>query len=113
MKKKELRVRAWVEVRGKKCFGPGKADLLRLVGETGSISSAAREMGLSYRKAWSMVRDLNKAAITPLVVPQKGGEKGGGATLTPAGKNLLDRYDRLSKKLGRIISDEASLLDLF
>ena len=54
-------------------FGPGKADLLRLIGETGSIAEAGRRMGMSYRRAWGLVEELNRAFREPLVMRARGG----------------------------------------
>ena len=73
-------------------IGPGKADLLDAIGDTGSISAAARRMGMSYRRAWLLVRTMNECFVRPLVTAEKGGSGGGGARLTPAGKAVLARY---------------------
>lgn len=80
-------------------LGPGKADLLRLIGETGSISAAGRRMGMSYRRAWSLVAELNRAFREPLVESVRGGAGGGGAVLTEAGHVVLDLYHRLEARL--------------
>jgi molybdate transport system regulatory protein len=63
-------------------LGPGKAELLRLIRATGSISAAGRDMGMSYRRAWSLVEEMNTAFATPLVTSSRGGTGGGGAQLT-------------------------------
>ncbi len=76
-------------------IGLGKADLLEAIGRTGSISAAAREQGLSYRKAWSMVSEMNQCFREPVVVAAKGGLQGGGANLTPSGREALERYRRI------------------
>ncbi len=80
-------------------LGPGKADLLRLIGETGSISAAGRRMGMSYRRAWSLVGELNRVFRQPLVESARGGPGGGGAALTEAGKVVLELYRRLEARL--------------
>ena len=72
--------------------GPGRADLLEGIAETGSISAAARHLGMSYRRAWLLVDELNRALRKPAVVGAAGGKHGGGATLTPLGKELVKRY---------------------
>jgi molybdate transport system regulatory protein len=82
-------------------FGPGKADLLRLIGETGSISAAGRRMGMSYRRAWGLVEDLNAAFREPLVESARGGPGGGGAVLTQTGRDVLELYRRLESRLER------------
>lgn len=79
--------------------GPGKADLLEQIMRTGSISAAGREMGMSYRRAWSLVEEMNAAFATPLVLSSRGGAKGGGAVLTDAGKEVLGAFRALEQKM--------------
>jgi molybdate transport system regulatory protein len=74
-------------------FGPGKADLLDLIGQHGSISAAARIMGMSYPRAWLLVDEMNQTFQKPLVESMRGGKQGGGAHLTEDGKSAL-RYFR-------------------
>ena len=74
---------------GKLTFGPGKADLLDLIGQHGSISAAARVMGMSYRRAWLLVDEMNQTFRQPLVESLRGGVQGGGARLTEDGKAAL------------------------
>lgn len=74
---------------GKLSFGPGKADLLDLIGQHGSISAAARVMGMSYRRAWLLVDEMNQTFRHPLVESLRGGVQGGGARLTDEGKAAL------------------------
>jgi molybdate transport system regulatory protein len=74
---------------GKLTFGPGKADLLDLIGQHGSISAAARVMGMSYRRAWLLVDEMNRTFRKPLVESLRGGPQGGGARLTEDGRAAL------------------------
>lgn len=76
-------------------LGPGKADLLEGIRTTGSIAAAGRAMGMSYKRAWSLVEEMNAAFRDPLVASVRGGAKGGGARLTGAGEAVLDHYRRL------------------
>lgn len=76
-------------------FGPGKAALLESVRDTGSISAAARAMGMGYKRAWSLLDSLDRAYDTPLVERSTGGTRGGGAVLTPFGAEVLAAYRRL------------------
>ena len=76
-------------------FGPGKAELLRHIGETGSITKSAARMDMSYNRAWTLVRDMNRLFRKPLVARTRGGATGGGASLTPEGKDVLRRYLRM------------------
>lgn len=73
-------------------IGPGKAALLEAIGETGSIAAAGRRMGMSYRRAWVLVKTMNACFREPLVEAAKGGIGGGGARLTPTGERVLGLY---------------------
>lgn len=109
---KELRVRYWIYLDGDKFFGIGRAELLKHIRESGSIANAAKAMGMSYKKAWAMVDDMNSKAKVPYVVAKKGGKKGGGTELTEAGKKMLEAYDRLNDKLAAIAESEKEILSL-
>ena len=76
-------------------LGPGKADLLEGIRETGSISAAGRRMRMSYKRAWQLVSELNELFDQPLVEASKGGSGGGGAALTRRGADVLERYRRM------------------
>ncbi|GHH02092.1 winged helix-turn-helix domain-containing protein [Pseudodonghicola xiamenensis] len=78
-------------------LGPGKADLLGLIRDTGSISAAGREMGMSYKRAWSLVEEMNAMFSAPLVQSVRGGARGGGAQLTDTGATVLERYRALER----------------
>ncbi len=78
--------------------GPGKIRLLELVGETGSISAAGRAMDMSYRRAWLLVDALNHLFERPLVTTKLGGKSGGGAVLTPFGREVVRHYRALENE---------------
>ena len=73
-------------------LGPGKAELLRHIAETGSITAAAGRMKMSYMRAWSLVQTMNHSFREPLVETTRGSTGGGGARLTPAGGAVLELY---------------------
>jgi molybdate transport system regulatory protein len=73
-------------------IGPGKIRLLEAIGKTGSISQAGRSLGMSYRRAWLLIDDLNHCFRAPVVVTKPGGAKGGGAKLTRFGVKLIEKY---------------------
>jgi molybdate transport system regulatory protein len=73
-------------------IGPGKAALLEAIGDTGSIAAAGRRMGMSYRRAWVLVKTMNACFREPLVEAAKGGIGGGGARLTVTGERVLALY---------------------
>jgi molybdate transport system regulatory protein len=73
-------------------IGPGKIALLEAIRATGSISAAARRLGMSYRRAWLLVEELNDALQDPAVTAAPGGRQGGGAALTPVGERIIAIY---------------------
>ena len=79
-------------------LGPGKASLIEAVGRAGSISAAARELGMSYRRAWQLIDATNKCFRHPLVETATGGRGGGGATVTPFGEEVLVRFREIESK---------------
>ena len=78
-------------------LGPGKVDLLRLVGETGSIREAAERMGMSYMRAWTLIKTMNACFKEPLVEAVRGGSKHGGAKLTQTGHKALKLYHAMEE----------------
>jgi molybdate transport system regulatory protein len=87
----------WLESADGHFFGPGPVELLERIAETGSINMAAKEMNMSYKKAWALVNALNAQTSTPVVIPQTGGKKGGGSTLTNEALDLI-KYHRLLRQ---------------
>jgi molybdate transport system regulatory protein len=78
-------------------LGPGKAELLALIGQTGSINKAARRMGMSYMRAWSLVQTMNRCFKKPLVFVTHGGKGGGGAELTETGGKVVALYQQMEQ----------------
>ena len=92
-------------------LGPGKADLLQAIDETASLSAAAARFGMSYKRGWTLVRELNAAFRGPLVETAKGGPGGGGgAHLTKLGHHVLRRYRRMEADAEQAIA--AGVADL-
>ena len=91
-------------------LGPGKVDLLEAIGRAGSISAAAREMGLSYRRAWMMVDTANRCFKTPLVARSQGGAQGGGAELTDEGRAVIATFRQMQAELEAIANSYAKEL---
>lgn len=90
-------------------MGPGRADLLEGIAETGSIAEAAKRMGMSYKRAWSLVQALNEGYGAPLVETQRGGS-GQGASLTEAGRTVLEGYRRMQEATRAAIAPEVAAL---
>jgi molybdate transport system regulatory protein len=76
-------------------IGPGKVALLEAIRDTGSISSAARRLKMSYRRAWLLVEEINGAMRAPAVAAASGGNRGGGAALTSVGEEIVELYRRI------------------
>jgi molybdate transport system regulatory protein len=79
-------------------IGPGKVALLEAIAETGSITSSAKKLGMSYRRAWLLVEETNSCLVRPAVATATGGQHGGGTTLTPVGVELVRRYRALERR---------------
>jgi molybdate transport system regulatory protein len=90
-------------------IGPGRADLLELIAESGSISEAARRMGMSYKRAWGLVQALNEGFGASLIETQRGGVEQG-AALTPAGAEVLKRYRHMQAESKSAIAADVKAL---
>ncbi len=88
-----IRIRLGKEI----ALGPGKADLLALIDETRSLNRSAKLMGMSYMKAWLLVKIMNLSFRKPLVKSVRGGAQGGGAELTPTGRQVLALYREMNR----------------
>jgi molybdate transport system regulatory protein len=84
-------------------MGPGKADLLAAIQETGSIPAAGRRLAMSYKRAWLLVESMNQRFRSPLVAANKGGTGGGGATVTALGQQILSEYRLLQDEVDRLV----------
>lgn len=104
--KPDLKPQIRIMFRKAIAMGPGKADLLRAIGETGSISAAARKMEMSYRRAWLLVDTMNQAFKSPVVVTLTGGKAGGGAAVTEFGREVLQRYSAMEEKASASVARE-------
>jgi len=93
-------------------LGPGKARLLESIRDTGSISAAARDMGMSYKRAWVLLDSMNQAFAEPVVKAAPGGARGGGASLTRFGAEVLARYDRIFRQAAAKAAGDIAALDL-
>ena len=91
-------------------LGHGKMELLEHIRETGSISAAGRAMDMSYRRAWMLVSDMNRMFKAPVVESQRGGQKGGGAALTPFGEELLTRFRDMEKTVRASLAEDLAWL---
>jgi molybdate transport system regulatory protein len=91
-------------------FGPGKAELLERIRDSGSIAAAGRQMKMSYTRAWGLVEAMNHDFAAPLVHSAKGGAGRGGATLTALGEEVLQRYRRIQASSARAVAADLRAL---
>jgi molybdate transport system regulatory protein len=101
----EPRVKLWIEDEGRMVLGSYRVRLLQLIGETGSLSEAASQLGLSYRRAWGKVRQMETNLGVSLIESTHGGAGGGSSTLTPDGARLVEVYEEFRALAERAVSD--------
>lgn len=94
-RQKKLRPQLRILLGQATALGPGKADLLEAILVTGSISAAARQMHMSYRRAWNLVDTMNQDFVEPIVMTNAGGKGGGGAIVTELGQEVIRRYRKI------------------
>ena len=92
-------------------MGPGKAELIACIDQAGSISAAARTMGMSYRRAWQLVEALNTTYREPVIETATGGKRGGGAIVTPFGKRLVALFRTMEDKASAAIAADLRRFD--
>jgi molybdate transport system regulatory protein len=102
----QIKYKVWLEKDGEVVVGNGKADLLRIIDELGSIQKAAEKKGMSYRHAWGVVQKIERRAGFKFLETQVGGKDGGGTQLTPEAKKFLDRYTSFRKTLKNTIEGQ-------
>lgn len=111
MSKYSIDSRLWVGSDKGMFLGEGRIDLLVSIKQHGSISKAAKSMGMSYKKAWRLVDEMNKSANVPLVNQHIGGKGGGGTTLSPTGLKAIETFQKLKKKHVKFLQSQESWLN--
>ncbi|WP_415774219.1 winged helix-turn-helix domain-containing protein [Paraburkholderia sp. J7] len=106
----EVRFRMRIIQDGTIALGPGKVSLLEAVREHGSISAAARSMNMSYRRAWLLMDELNRALESPATVSEHGGQSGGGSMLTPVGEEIVRLYRSIEARAATVCESEIEAL---
>lgn len=97
--KTSIRTRLRIVAGKNIAFGPGKADLLEAIEKTGSITKAAAQLDMSYMRAWTLIRTMNRSFREPLVYAARGGTRGGGgAQVTVTGRQVLTHYRKMDDK---------------
>ncbi len=99
----DIKSKLWIEVDGKPVFGRGRRFLLHAIDTYGSINRAAKEINISYRKAWSYIKAMEERLGIKLVVRKAGGRNGGGATLTGEAREFLKKYEMMEEGIREIV----------
>lgn len=106
-----VRCKVWFEIDGLPLIGTGRERLLLAIDAEGSINGAARQLGISYRKAWAQLQEMERIAPFPLFTRRTGGNGGGATVLTPEARQLLDEYRRLDGEV-RALTANCPMPDL-
>lgn len=101
--KLQIRSKVWIEINGETVFSKGRGILFRAIEEHGSINMAAREMGITYRRAWGYIKAMEERLGVKLVETKTGGAHGGGAELTDEARELLAKFETLERGLNQIV----------
>ena len=99
----EIKSKLWIEVDGRPVFGRGRRFLLEAIDRHGSINQAAKEINISYRKAWGYMKAMEERLGFKLIQRQTGGKNGGGATLTGEARRFLKKYRDLEKGMRELV----------
>lgn len=91
-------------------LGPGKARLLELVDTEGSIRGAAAAMGMSYRRAWLLLQDIEATMGAPVISAETGGLRGGGTSLTKLGRAVIEHYRKIEERAQKSVDAELRAL---
>lgn len=101
----EIKSKLWIEVDGEPVFGRGRRFLLHAIDRYGSINQAAKEISISYRKAWSYIKAMEDRLGIKLVERHAGGKNGGGATLTHEAREFLRKYEMLEEGIRDFVDE--------
>jgi len=101
----EIKSKLWIEVDGRPVFGRGRRFLLEAIDKHGSINQAAKEINISYRKAWGYIKAMEERLGFKLIERQTGGRNGGGAVLTDEARVFLIKYESLEKGIQELVDE--------
>lgn len=109
----QIHARFWLIGADQKSYlGVGKVRLMELIDELGSISQAAKTLGMSYKRAWSLIEEVNKIGSLPYVTKEVGGAGGGHASLTEAGRKAIQHYRELEMEFRHFIEQRTASINL-
>lgn len=101
----EIRSKLWIEMRGEPVFGRGRKLLLEAIDACGSINQAAKQINISYRRAWSYIKAMEERLGLTLVERRTGGKHGGGARLTAEAREFLKRYCEMESGMREMVDE--------
>jgi len=107
----KIKSRIWIEAGDNVLVGEGRVKLLKAIDTEGSLSKAAKSIGMSYKKAWTLVDAVNKSAKETVVIKTVGGSKGGGTVITPYGKKLMEAFENINKNCWAFLDQQLKVLD--
>lgn len=102
----KIKSRIWIESENSAFLGEGRIYLLKAINETGSLSKAAKSIGISYKKAWQLLDSINKSGKRGVTINTVGGKGGGGSQLTDYGKSLIIAFDTINKNCWAFLDKE-------
>ena len=106
----KIKSRIWIEADNKMFLGEGRIKLLKSINKTHSISKSAKELGMSYKKAWNLIDSVNKSNDKPIVIKSVGGSSGGGTKLTPYGIKMIELFDAIKYKCWKYLDKQMKKL---
>lgn len=102
----ELNYKIWLSDRnGKGIMGDGKWQILKAIDETGSLTAACNKLGITYRRTWNDLREIEKALGFAILESTRGGADGGSMKLTPEGRNLITAFDHFHQKMDNLMKE--------
>ncbi len=107
----KIKSRIWIEVDNKVLIGEGRIRLLKEIEKKGSLSKAAKSLGISYKKAWTLIDSVNKSAKKEVLTTSIGGKNGGGAVLTDYGKKLIQIFDEIKKNCWEYLDNQVEKIE--
>ncbi|MFD0863673.1 winged helix-turn-helix domain-containing protein [Sungkyunkwania multivorans] len=107
----KIKSRIWIETADGVFLGEGRIDLLKAIQREGSLSKAAAQLGMSYKKAWNLLDSINRSAKKPVAVTTTGGKGGGGATITSYGIKMITAFETINKGCWDFLDAEMKKID--
>ena len=107
----KIKSRVWIEVGDNVLIGEGRIKLLKAIEVEGSLAKAAKSIGMSYKKAWTLVDAVNKSANEAVVTKTVGGTKGGGTVITPYGNKLIAAFETINKNCWEFLDQQMKELN--